>query len=151
MDWQTLLFATGSRINRATFIGAILAYACVLFLFYFAAVVLLTTDWRNAPLFVYVCFGLILSLSFFSIVTVAIKRLHDRDKSGWWAIPLVILPGVLSSAANDLVTPSTGAVLYACSGLLMLWDFVELACLRGTHGPNKFGSDPLQSGSMLYQ
>jgi hypothetical protein len=63
MDWRTLLFTTGGRINRAKFIGAILVYACALFLFFFTAVVLLTTDWRNAPLFVYVCFGLLLSLS----------------------------------------------------------------------------------------
>ena len=132
MDWQTLFFTTGGRINRAKFIGAILAYACVLFLFFFTAVVLLTTDWRNAPLFVYVCFGLLLSLSFFSIVAVTIKRLHDRDKVGWWAVPFVILPGLLSSAASDLVTPFAGAVLNACSGLLLLWGFVELACLRGT-------------------
>jgi len=145
MDWRTLLFATGGRINRAKFIGAITAYACVLFLFFFTAVVLLTTDWRNAPLFVYVCFGLLMSFSFFSIVAVTIKRLHDRDKPGWWAVPFVILPGLLSSAANDFVTPSAGAVLNACSGLLLLWGFVELACLRGTRGPNKFGPDPLQS------
>jgi uncharacterized membrane protein YhaH (DUF805 family) len=112
---------------------------------FFTAVVLLTTDWRNAPLFVYVCFGLLLSLSFFSIVAVAIKRLHDRDKPGWWAIPFVFLPVLLSSAATDLVTPSAG-VLQACSGLLLLWGFVELACLSGTRGPNKFGPDPLQSG-----
>ena len=136
-------FATGGRINRAKFIGAITAYACVLFLFFFTAVVLLTTDWRNAPLFVYVCFGLLMSFSFFSIVAVTIKRLHDRDKPGWW-VPFVILPGLLSSAANDLVT-SSALVLHACSGLLLLWGFVELACLRGTRGPNKFGPDPLQS------
>ena len=81
MDWRSLLFTTGGRINRAKFIGAIVAYACALFLFFFTAVFLLTTDWRNAPLFVYVCFGLLLSLSFFSIVAVAIKRLHDRETS----------------------------------------------------------------------
>ena len=82
MDWRVLLFTTGGRINRAKFVGAILTFACVLFLFFFSAVVLLTTDWRDAPLFVYVCFGLLMSLSFFSIVAVTIKRLHDRDKAG---------------------------------------------------------------------
>ena len=145
MDWQTLFFTTGGRISRAQFIWAILAYACVLFLCFFTAVVLLTTDWRNAPFFVYVCFGLLLSLSFFSIVAVAIKRLHDRDKPGWWAILFIILPVLLSSAATDFVTPSAG-ILQAVSGLLLLWGFVELACLSGTRGPNKFGPDPLQSG-----
>jgi uncharacterized membrane protein YhaH (DUF805 family) len=27
---------------------------------------------------------------------------------------------------------------------LMIWGFVELGCLRGTVGPNRFGPDPLQ-------
>ena len=35
MVWQNLFFTNGGRINRAKFIGAILAYACVLFLFFF--------------------------------------------------------------------------------------------------------------------
>ena len=35
MDSRTLLFTTGGRINRAKFIGAIVAYACALFLFFF--------------------------------------------------------------------------------------------------------------------
>ena len=66
-------------------------------------------------------------------------------KSGWWAILFIILPVLLSSAATDLVTPSAG-ILQAVCGLLLLWGFVELACLSSTRGPNKFGPDPLQSG-----
>ena len=62
-----------------------------------------------------------MSFSFFSIVAVTIKRLHDRDKPGWWTVPFVILPGLLSSAANDFVTPSAGTVLHACSAELGPW------------------------------
>lgn len=66
----------------------------------FSAVVLLTTDWRNAPHFVYICFGLLLNLSFFSIVAVAIKRLHDRDHQVIWRCmkaALLLAPAALSS------------------------------------------------------
>jgi uncharacterized membrane protein YhaH (DUF805 family) len=140
MDSRTLLFTTGGRINRAKFIGAIVAYACALFLFFFTAVFLLTTDWRNAPLFVYVCFGLLLSLSFFSIVAVAIKRLHDRDKVGWWAVPFVILPGLLSSAASDLVIRSLApyfmhALACYCCGALSSWPVYVAHLVRTSLGP----------------
>ena len=141
MDWQTLFFTTDGRISRAHFIGAISAYACVLFLSFFTAVVLLTTDWRNAPLFVYVCFGLLLSLSFFSIVAVAIKRLHDRDKVGWWAVPFIILPALLSSAATDLVTPRSPVPYFmlllacCCCGALSSWPAYVAPMVRTSSGP----------------
>lgn len=66
----------------------------------------------------------VLSLLFsvFSIwpsLAVSIKRLHDRDQSGWW-----ILIGLI---------PLIGAIFL----------FVVVGCLRGTYGDNRFGPDPL--------
>ena len=52
-------------------------------------------------------------------IAVAVRRLHDRDKSGWWYL-LVFLPLI-------------GAII------LLVW-FVQ----RGTPGSNRFGPDPLQ-------
>ncbi len=49
----------------------------------------------------------------------SIKRLHDRDKSGWFVVVGVI--------------PVLGP----------LWLLDELGFLRGTVGPNRFGADPL--------
>jgi uncharacterized membrane protein YhaH (DUF805 family) len=50
----------------------------------------------------------------------AAKRLHDRDKSFWWCLVGII--------------PVLGGI----------WVFIQLYCLRGTDGPNRFGSDPLR-------
>jgi uncharacterized membrane protein YhaH (DUF805 family) len=47
------------------------------------------------------------------------KRWHDRDKSGWWSLIGLI--------------PIIGG----------LWMLIELGFLRGTDGPNRFGSDPI--------
>ncbi|MDC0131867.1 DUF805 domain-containing protein [Alphaproteobacteria bacterium] len=51
-------------------------------------------------------------------MAVAVRRLHDIDRTGWWllfsAIPLV--------------------------GIIVLLVF---HCLRGTKGPNRFGPDPI--------
>ena len=51
-------------------------------------------------------------------LAVAVRRLHDIDKSGWW-----LLVGAI---------PVIGWVL------VLIW-----ACTKGTLGPNRFGPDPL--------
>ena len=50
-------------------------------------------------------------------ITVGVRRLHDRDMSGWWL--LLWITGI--------------------GGLVLLILFI----LRGTDGPNRFGPDPL--------
>lgn len=51
-------------------------------------------------------------------LAVSIRRLHDRDKSGWLYLLILI--------------PLVGAII------LLVW-----FCQRGTIGPNRFGPDPL--------
>jgi uncharacterized membrane protein YhaH (DUF805 family) len=59
-------------------------------------------------------------------LAVAVRRLHDLDKSGWWFLIILI--------------PILGGLL------LLFW-----ACQRGTQGDNRFGGDPLASAAMLEQ
>jgi uncharacterized membrane protein YhaH (DUF805 family) len=54
-------------------------------------------------------------------LAVAVRRLHDRDRSGWWYL-LVLIPVV-------------GAII------LFVW-----YCMRGTRAANRFGPDPLAAG-----
>jgi uncharacterized membrane protein YhaH (DUF805 family) len=74
-------------------------------------------------------------------LAVAIKRLHDRNKSGWWMIPFVGLIALDVNFGHLLgeLPPSIELV----SGLLFLWGFVEMTFFKGTSGPNRFGPDPL--------
>jgi uncharacterized membrane protein YhaH (DUF805 family) len=53
-----------------------------------------------------------------SFICVNAKRLHDRNKSGWWQL-IGILP------------------------IIGLWMFIEYVFLEGTPGLNRFGPDPL--------
>jgi uncharacterized membrane protein YhaH (DUF805 family) len=73
-------------------------------------------------------------------VFVGIKRLHDRDKSGWWLLLFYLVPGLLSGH---------GAILSLIGFALSIWGIVELGFLRGTVGANKYGPDPL--GTVAYQ
>lgn len=66
--------------------------------------------------------GGLISLALFVLsVFNSIKRLHDRDKSGWWLL----------------------AMYAACLTVIgALWPLIELGFLDGTPGPNKFGPSP---------
>jgi uncharacterized membrane protein YhaH (DUF805 family) len=90
---------------------------------------------------------------FISGIAVAIKRLHDRDKSGWWLLlfyfaPVVLIGiGTLLGVASVLGESAGGGILamifYVAGAVAGIWGFVELGCLRGTVGPNQYGPDPL--------
>ena len=81
----------------------------------------------SLPIGLYIFAG-ILYVPFFVFVmwaslAVAVKRCHDRDRSGWF----LLIGGI----------PLIGVI----------WLFVELACLKGTSGENRFGPDPLTAGA----
>jgi uncharacterized membrane protein YhaH (DUF805 family) len=103
--------------------------------------------------------GVVLEIALF-VASLALntKRLHDRNKGAVWLIPFIIIPTVLSLYATATVFSQShfdpqlmaqaGAnpAIIACrliSTVLWIWGFVELYCLRGTLGDNRFGPDPL--------
>jgi len=74
---------------------------------------------------------------------VAIKRLHDRARSGWWLAMLLVAPFLLNKFSDWLDYGPLAALVSVLDIGVSVWCFVELFCLRGTRGPNRFGSDPL--------
>jgi uncharacterized membrane protein YhaH (DUF805 family) len=96
-----------------------------------------------AALLIWLIGLILLVLGTWSGLAVGVKRLHDRDKSGWWILLFWLGPSILGSwqtAAPDL---GGGFILALAAGALGIWAFVELGCLRGTPGPNRYGPDPL--------
>lgn len=84
------------------------------------------TDPELSPLF-WLGAGLAVIVSLAIIVpsvAVTIRRLHDRDMSGWWYLGIII----------------AGSIPYV--GTLVNIGFLVLMCLPGTPGPNRFGDDP---------
>ena len=93
--------------------------------------------------------GMIDIVIFISGLAVGIKRLHDRNKSGWYLLLFYVVPGVLIVAAiGTYMAMEDGALVSAVLGFasfaIGVWAFVELACLRGTVGPNVYGPDPIE-------
>jgi len=81
-----------------------------------------------------------------------IKRLHDRDRTGWWLVVqalVVVLAAVMVIIAIAMQTEQV-SIWYGLAGaaglaalIISIWLFVEIGFLRGTRGPNRFGPDPL--------
>jgi uncharacterized membrane protein YhaH (DUF805 family) len=166
MDWGNYLFSFQGRLNRAKWwlwIGLVLTPALVYESFVTRT---LGLSWRQ---FGQIFSGsglanpvgqkaLLLMLPFWLITAVpslaiGVKRLHDRNRKGWWIILFVYAPWVLGifqptilqSLGRDAHLPKTLAnILIGLSVTsLDVWGFVELYCLRGTVGQNGFGPDPL--------
>ncbi|HXC54305.1 MAG TPA: DUF805 domain-containing protein [Rhizomicrobium sp.] len=99
-------------------------------------------------------------------LAVRTKRLHDRGKSAWWLLVFSVAPvalniprfmgmwdrlqhfgAILNQAQHGqhvVMMESPLALLLGGAGsIISLWAFVELFCLRGTVGDNRYGPDPL--------
>jgi uncharacterized membrane protein YhaH (DUF805 family) len=152
MSWGHYLFGFSGRLNRAKYWLWILIY------FIAVAVVSAVIYAINSPMaggIVQLVFSIVALISSLAVVT---KRLHDRNKSAWYLLIFVLIPSIFLGAVivalvygalmtddiNNLgmLAPIGGALTIAGS-VIMIWAFVELACLRGTIGPNRYGPDPL--------
>lgn len=124
MDWKYLLTSFEGRISRQPFWLSVLA----LFIAQWIIMIIL------GMVFGYSMMGgmdpamassgmapiVIVSLLFlYPALAVYTKRWHDRGKSGWWTLILLV--------------PLIG----------FIWFLVECGFLRGTEGPNQYGNDPL--------
>ncbi|MBV8790433.1 MAG: DUF805 domain-containing protein, partial [Pseudolabrys sp.] len=78
-------------------------------------------------------------------IMVGIKRLHDRNKSGWWMLLFYGVPVMLDNIDRHVME---SLVFTVPSFAITIWALVELGFLRGTPGPNRFGPDPLASASV---
>jgi uncharacterized membrane protein YhaH (DUF805 family) len=84
-----------------------------------------------------------------------VKRIHDRNKSGWlvlifyipFVLGLIVAAVALANIAEHNIHignqwANFGAVLFAVVGAVGIWFFIDFGCLRGTIGVNRYGPDP---------
>jgi uncharacterized membrane protein YhaH (DUF805 family) len=84
---------------------------------------------------------------FISGLAVVVKRLHDRNKSGWWSLLFSVAPTLFAgggSLLKEQLDPARSIGLSLAALVIAIWAIVELGCLRGTEGDNRFGPDPLE-------
>jgi uncharacterized membrane protein YhaH (DUF805 family) len=169
VSWSQYLFSFSGRINRArmwlfyvvvwamemvVFLGILLAYAILLA----TGVVNEHTMSDNQSIYPGIAFVIAVGIFVIAIdymyLAVTVKRLHDRNKSAWWLLTFFLVPALFMFVppiltATKLISPhdqrmQIAALIPGLAGMaLYFWGFVELYCLRGTVGDNRFGPDPL--------
>lgn len=132
MDWKYLLTSFEGRISRQPFWLSIL----VLLIFEWVVMIVLGMVFgismmggmdpgmdpeaaASAAMTGMVPLVIVSLLFLYPALAIYTKRWHDRGKSGWWT--LIILVPLIGS----------------------IWMLVECGFLRGTEGPNQYGNDPL--------
>lgn len=127
----SLLFSPSGRVNRAKFwLGIIiqLVLVGVVMGVVFSSMGGVPTEGaenvdanalEHMSTGVLVVSGLLYIVLFWIGICLGIKRYHDRGKSGWWILIMLV--------------PVIGG----------LWYFIETGFLKGTVGPNAYGADPL--------
>lgn len=129
MDILSFLFSFRGRVNRRAYWAFYLFYSAIgLGFFYVLQQDLLKaelTPGMNPDEFARAMGGmrfgwlnLVNLVLLWPSIAVGVKRLHDRNYSGWFFLVLFV-------------------------PLLQLWPIVVMAFLRGTEGDNRFGPDPL--------
>ena len=113
----------------------------------FAAVILFAAAAIAAPIFIVMVILVFIPWLMWAFA-IHTERLHDRDKSAWWHLVFYVVPAVLGHFAKAAwFTEGTGMLLHYVLALasfaLTMWGLVEIGWLRGTAGPNKYGSIPL--------
>jgi uncharacterized membrane protein YhaH (DUF805 family) len=146
MDFVNLFITFSGRINRAKF------WLVAIFCFGFLVAVMGATAFFTSSVTTIFQAGIVAYIPIaYAAVVSAIKRLHDRNKSGWWVVLLYGVPTVFPGLAGVLmlrVVPAAAfewiaMVLQLISLIVIVWALIALGCLRGTIGRNQYGPDPL--------
>src|SRR3954470_19329393 len=90
INWGDLLFGFNGRINRAKYWIVIVAGTVLSIIGSVLAAILGDTVGLLVN-------GIIAIATLVISIAAGIKRLHDRNKSGWWLLLFLIAPGVLLS------------------------------------------------------
>jgi uncharacterized membrane protein YhaH (DUF805 family) len=147
MEYARLLFSFKGRINRARFLVVQLTLLALWFMVWVKFSLQFASQWEPW----------VLSIAMIWInAATTVKRLHDRDRRGWWAVAIFVVNrlsyvyyglffgsyfGVDISTAGQLLL----VMLVVALSLLQTWVVIELFFLIGSDGPNRFGPDPTRA------
>ncbi|HET7885759.1 MAG TPA: DUF805 domain-containing protein [Bradyrhizobium sp.] len=149
MAWIWLLFSFRGRTGRARYLVVELALLTFWLTLWLKQPEYLSSPWEH--------WLAAIALIWINLAVTA-KRLHDRDRSGWWAVAVFAVNrlsylyyglffglafGVDISMAAELLLVTAALAL----SLLQTWAIIELFFLPGTEGANRFGRDPTATPS----
>ena len=126
-EWAELFLSSNGRLARTPFLvaAAVLLGVAVLY----EAIAGYTLHWLTG--------WLVYPALLFSGACVLSKRLHDRGRSGWWALLILV--------AFIAVWPQPEHFLDFMFCLVIAWAVVELGVMGGEQGANRYGPNPLKT------
>lgn len=134
MEIARLWFDFTGRVNRAKYWLVTIANTLIMAALVFMAII--EKSWTLGILA-----GLVWCVVTVSGFAIAVKRLHDRNKSAWWLLIFYGLPFLAGSTAATW--HEIGWALHLVSVVVTFWVVIELGCLEGTPGKNDYGNNPL--------
>lgn len=80
-------------------------------------------------------------------LSMAARRLHDRNKSAWWLVLFMGAPAALATAASVLLEAprpdgNVALTLAVAAWVIVVWAVIELNFLSGSSRANRFGPPP---------
>jgi len=146
-----LLFGFAGRTNRARYLVVQLALLALWGLVWFKSPLRFSSEWQ-ALLFNW---AVNITMVWIDAAT-TVKRLHDRNRSGWWAVAIIVVNrlsfvyyGLLfgNYFGADISTAAELLLVMLAVGLSLLQTgiVIELVFMIGTDGPNRFGPDPTRT------
>ncbi|MFC5067487.1 DUF805 domain-containing protein [Flaviflagellibacter deserti] len=138
MNWTWVFFSFQGRLARKPFwIGLAAPFGLALF---GALFIWIVGSMAASPPIIALEIAFAISISVLCLA-LGSKRLQDRDKSGWWILPYFFVPQAIASAA--LALPDSAAPVFIAIGIAVAFcALLDLGCLEGTPGRNRFGTDP---------
>ena len=127
MSYMKLLFSFKGRIPRSVYwLKFILPFTILSWVLQFVDISLgtmLVVDPNAGDAgrigYISLAFGILI---IYPSLAVMAKRCHDRGRSGWFLLVLLV-------------------------PIVQIWPMIVVAFLKGTSGPNKYGEDPLQQNT----
>lgn len=156
MSVASVVLGLEGRLNRARYWIAVLALLPLSFVTFLIAVSVIgltveemKTGTAEAQRKLSIAQLIQMAIVGWPLFAISAKRFQDRGKPAWLALAGVAAFAIPSIAgAIDLGGTQAAPTVFAGAASLValavgLWWFVELGCLRGTAGPNRYGNDPL--------
>jgi len=149
MGWVWLLFSFKGRAGRAKYLAVELGLLTLWFTLWIVLRAEFASPWEQW----------VTAIPMIWInLAITSKRLHDRNRNGWWAVAVFVVNrlsyvfygllfgvsfgiGIDISIAEELLF----ALLAVTVSLLQTWVVIELFFVAGTDGPNRFGPDPTRA------
>jgi uncharacterized membrane protein YhaH (DUF805 family) len=148
--WAQAFFSFRGRFSRSDYWVKNIILQTVIFSIYSIAFLLAMISAGGAALggskALAMAFGIIPAIislaALWPVLAILVKRIHDRNKSGWLS-SLIYIP-LLFYVISLILLPIVITVLLSIVWMgIGIWFFVEFGCMRGTVGPNRYGADPV--------